>query len=159
MRKLMNIRKADKKDTEKILDLLVQVCNVHSAARPDLFIKDTTKYTEEQLLNIMADPNTPVFVAVDEDDKVLGYCFGMFMHMKSNNMPDKTTYYIDDLCVDEKCRGRHIGRELYKHALQFAKNSGCYNVTLNVWNKNDNAIAFYKSCGMEIQKYGMEQIL
>ncbi len=156
----MHIRKAEKKDADRILELLVQVCNVHSKERPDLFIKDTTKYTREQLYDIMKDPNTPIFVAADDNDIVLGYCFGMFQpHKDDNNMPDITTYYIDDLCVDENHRSRHIGTELYKYTIDFAKKSGCYNVTLNVWNKNDAAINFYKKCGFGIQKYGLEIIL
>ena len=156
----MNIRKAEKKDTERILQLLVQVNNVHSANRPDLFIKNKTKYTDKQLWEIFKNPKTPVFVAVDENDTVLGYCFGMFQsHKEDNNFPDITTYYIDDLCVDENCRGQHIGKALYEYTVDFAKKSGCYNVTLNVWDKNDAAIKFYENCGFKIQKYGMEIIL
>lgn len=156
----MNIRKAIKEDADRIMQLLVQVCNVHSENRPDLFIKNTTKYTPEQLYEIMDDPNRPIFVALNENDTVIGYCFGIFQsHKSDNNMPDITTFYIDDLCVDENFRGRHTGRALYDHAVQFAKENGCYNVTLNVWDKNDAAIKFYESCGFKIQKYGMEIIL
>ena len=156
----MNIRKAEKKDTDRILELLVQVCNVHSTNRPDLFIKDTTKYTPEQLWEIIEDPTRPVFVAVDDNDKVFGYCFGVLQsHKSDNNTPDMTTYYIDDLCVDENRRGEHIGKALYDHTVKFAKESGCYNVTLNVWDKNEAAIHFYEKCGFKIQKYGLEIIL
>ena len=156
----MIIRKAEIKDTGRIMQLLVQVNNVHNANRPDLFIKDKTKYTEDELKRILDDPLTPVFVAVDETDNVLGYCFGMFQsHKEDNNFPDITTYYIDDLCVDESHRGEHIGKALYNYTVEFAKKSGCYNVTLNVWDKNDSAIKFYENCGFKIQKYGMEIVL
>ncbi|MBQ1554678.1 MAG: GNAT family N-acetyltransferase, partial [Clostridia bacterium] len=66
---------------------------------------------------------------------------------------------IDDLCVDEKRRGQHIGRQLYEYVLQFAKESGCYNVTLNVWCCNPGAMQFYERCGLVPQKIGMEKIL
>ena len=56
-------------------------------------------------------------------------------------------------------RGRHIGRALYEHVLDYAKKSGCYNVTLNVWTLNPTAQKFYESCGMKPQKIGMETVL
>jgi ribosomal protein S18 acetylase RimI-like enzyme len=43
--------------------------------------------------------------------------------------------------------------------LDLARETGCYNVTLNVWAENPSAIAFYKAQGMKPQKYGMETIL
>lgn len=39
------------------------------------------------------------------------------------------------------------------------RKSGCYNVTLNVWADNANAVKFYQSIGMQVQKIGMEKIL
>ncbi len=30
------------------------------------------------------------------------------------------TLYIDDLCVNESCRGQHIGQALYQEALALA---------------------------------------
>ena len=118
-----------------------------------------TKYTKEELCDIIHDENKPIFVAVDEQDKVLGYSFGMFVSNRNNNSPDITTYYIDDLCVDEKLRGKHIGKELYDAAVELAKENGCYNVTLNVWSCNPSALRFYESCGLVPQKICMEQIL
>jgi len=72
---------------------------------------------------------------------------------------DMKTLYIDDLCVDEECRGRSIGRRLYQYVLDYARNSGCYNVTLNVWEGNDTARSFYEAMGLGYQKYVMEQVL
>ncbi len=155
----MNIRRAEKKDTQGIMQLLMQVNNVHNAARPDLFIKDKTKYTVSQLERIIENDETPVFVA-EESGHIAGYCFGVFQsHKNDNNFPDITTYYIDDLCVNADDRGKHIGRALYEHTIDFAKQSGCYNVTLNVWEGNNSAIKFYEKCGLKIQKYGLETIL
>ena len=74
-------------------------------------------------------------------------------------MTDIKTLYIDDLCVDETMRGHHIGRMLYEAALDFAREHGCYNLTLNVWSCNESAMNFYHSCGLKPQKVGMEIIL
>ena len=61
--------------------------------------------------------------------------------------------------MDERYRGQHIGKQLYQSVLLFAKENGCYNVTLNVWSCNESAKKFYESCGMMPQKIGMETIL
>ncbi len=154
------IRRAEEKDADKILDLLVQVNNVHQNNRPDLFIKDKTKYTRDELLAIMTDDERPIFVYTDETDQVLGYAFCVFESLVgSNNRPNIVTLYIDDICVDEKARGKHVATALFEHVKMFAKEQNCYDITLNVWDKNDSAMAFYEKCGFKIQKYGMEIIV
>ena len=156
----MIIRNAMEQDANGILDLLVQVNNVHSDNRPDLFLRDKTKYTKDELLAIIKDDSKPIFVGVDDNDRVLGYAFCVFQsHIEDNNFPDIVTLYIDDICVDEKERGKHVASQIYDYVKNFAKEQGCYNVTLNVWDKNDAAIAFYNKCGFKLQKYGMEVIL
>ena len=61
--------------------------------------------------------------------------------------------------MDENLRGQHIGRTLYESVLDYARQQGCYNVTLNVWSCNEKAMRFYESCGLKPQKVGMEVIL
>ena len=157
----MGIRRAQDRDTEDVLKLLVQVDMVHHNGRPDLFRGPATKYTGEELIRIFRDDRKPVFVYTDEEDMhVLGYAFCVFQQEKESHvLTDIRTLYIDDLCVDEHYRGRHIGRSLYEHVLDFARENGCYNVTLNVWTCNESAMRFYERCGMKPQKIGMEKIL
>lgn len=156
----MEIRRACNADIPDVDRLLFQVNQLHHEGRPDLFKSGGRKYTDDQLKTIFADDNRPVFVAADEQDHVLGYAFCMFQqHVGDNILTDVKSLYIDDLCVDEQCRGQHIGRALYNHVVAFARASGCYNVTLNVWSCNTSAQAFYEKCGLKPQKTGMEIIL
>ncbi len=156
----MEIRRAIEKDMDGINNLLQQVCLVHHKGRPDLFKYGAKKYTDGQLRAIIHDDNRPIFTATDENGTVLGYAFCIFQqHINDNILTDIKTLYIDDLCVDENIRGRHIGRQLYEAVLAFARKQGCYNVTLNVWSLNEPAMKFYESCGLKPQKVGMETIL
>ena len=156
----MTIRKATHSDIPSLLRLLSQVLDVHHKGRPDLFKGGAVKYTAEELRTLLADPMRPVFVSENEDGYITGYCFGIFQqHLDNNILTDIKTLYIDDLCVDETCRGQHIGTALYNYMKDFAKAEGCYNVTLNVWALNEGAIDFYKALGMKTQKIGMEEIL
>ena len=156
----MNIRRAEEKDMDGINHLLCQVLMVHHNGRPDLFKKDVKKYTDEELSDIIHDDTRPIFVSVDENEKVLGYAFCVYQqHIGDNILTDIKTLYIDDLCVDEQIRGKHIGRQIYEYVLAFAKEQGFYNVTLNVWSCNPTAMKFYENCGLVPYKIGMEKIL
>ncbi len=156
----MKVRMAQEKDIERIHSLLAQVAMVHHKGRPDLFKAGKSKYTDEELKVLLRDTSRPILAAVDENDCMQGYAFCIFQQYKDHNiMTDIKTLYIDDLCVDETMRGHHIGRMLYETALDFAREHGCYNLTLNVWSCNESAMNFYQSCGLKPQKVGMEIIL
>lgn len=156
----IQIRRACAKDTDKIMILLGQVLELHARIRPDIFISGSTKYTADELASLLENDDTPIFVACDENDVVVGYLFCQFRKRPfSTNMKDFKTLFIDDLCIDETCRGSHIGSRLFEFAKRFAKESGCYDVTLNVWEGNENAMAFYRKMGMFVKETQMELIL
>ena len=139
--------------------LLSQVLMVHAEGRPDLFRAGTRKYTDEELLSIFSDDTHPVFVAVD-GGCVLGHAFCEVQDFRgSNNMQPYLSIYIDDICVDEKSRGQHVGTALYQHVLAYARELGCYDVTLNVWTCNPGAQRFYEAMGMTPLKTCLEQVL
>ena len=152
------IRKAEKKDIPGIIKLLHQVNMVHHVIRPDLFKPYTTKYNEQELEALLDDDNKPIFVF--DDGKIQGHAFCQVTEVKGDKLlQDIKTLYIDDICVDEKARGKHVGKALYEFVRDYAKSIGCYNITLNVWEGNDSATSFYRNMGMKVQKTGMETIL
>ena len=155
----MEIRRAQKKDVEGILKLLVQVNMVHHVGRPDLFKGPTTKYSKEELNELILQDDKPIFVCV-QDEEVLGHAFCVFQEHKGERLlEDCKTLYIDDICVDECARGKHIGTALFRFVKQYAASVGCHNLTLNVWEGNDAAAAFYRSMGMHTLKTSMELII
>lgn len=155
----MEIRFAEAKDVSGILALLRQVGLVHHKGRPDIFRSNAQKYGASQVLAMLDSSKTPIFVAVEED-KVLGYGFCIVKEYEHDPViANHRELYIDDLCVDESCRGQHIGKAIYEAILRYAKMRKCYNVTLNVWSCNESAMKFYESLGLKPQKVGMETIL
>lgn len=152
------VRKADTNDIGRIIDLLHQVDMVHYEKRPDLFKPNTTKYNEQELEALLHDDSKPIFVY--DDGQVLGHAFCQITEVRNHVLlQDIKTLYIDDICVDETARGKHVGKALYEYVREYAKSVGCYNITLNVWEGNDPALSFYRSMGMKVQKTGMEVIL
>ena len=149
------IRQANIVDIPRLMDLLHQVNMVHHHLRPDLFKPDTTKYSEQELETLLSDESKPIFVY--DDGEVLGYAFCQITEVKDDRLlQDRKTLYIDDLCVDEAARGKHIGKALFDFVRDYAKSIGCHAITLNVWEGNDSAIRFYQNMGMHPQKIGME---
>ena len=156
----MNIRKADERDIAGINKLLYQVHRIHAEGRPDIFRLGNKKYNDDELRAIISNDTTPIFVAVNEEEKVLGYAFCIYEETKNNpSLMDRKTVYIDDLCVDATERGQHIGTALYDYVKEQAKSEGCVAVTLNVWCLNEGAMRFYEKCGMKPLKVVMEQSL
>lgn len=152
------IRKAEERDIQAIIGLLHQVNMVHHVIRPDLFKPNTTKYNEQELEALLDDDSKPVFVY--EDENVLGHAFCIVTEVKDNKLlQDIKTLYIDDICVDENARGKHVGKALYDYVRDYAKSIGCNNITLNVWKGNDHALNFYRNMGMKEQKTTMEIML
>ena len=154
----MLIRLAEPNDIPRIIDLLRQVGQVHHELRPDLFRSGAQKYDEAALQELLKDPTRPIFAAIVEGT-LMGYCFCIHQITEGNPvLMDRKNLYIDDLCVDEACRGQGIAAALYAYALDYARKEGFDAITLNVWSGN-SAERFYQKMGLKPQKVGMEFIL
>ena len=155
----MEIRLANTSDIPGMIRLLQQVGQVHHDIRPDLFRDGAQKYSPSDLEALLQDAARPIFVGV-EDGRMLGYCFCILEEVKDNPvLCDVKSLYIDDLCVDETIRGKHVGTKLYDHVCAYARSIDCRSVTLNVWCGNDSAMGFYESRGMKPRKIYMETAL
>lgn len=156
---MITVRRAEEKDIPDIDRLLNQVNLVHHNIRPDLF-NVGRKYTDDELQKMVKDDSRPIFVAVDDDDRLAGYCMTWFEQIIGDTIRTEVkTLYIDDLCVDENARGQHVGATLYEHVKKYAKENGFYNITLHVWEGNDNAAAFYEKMELKPQFTCLEAIL
>ena len=156
----MIIRKASANDYKGVERLLVEVNNLHQKLRPDIFIENAVKYDEKKFDEIISNESTPVFVAVDDEGKVLGHLFCSVRDYEQVKVyKDFKSLFIDDLCIKEGARGQGVGKALYEFAIGYARENGCYDVTLNVWEGNNSARAFYEKMGMFPKATQMEFIL
>ena len=152
------IRLTTTNDIPRLLELLHQVNMVHYERRPDIFKPHTTKYTAEQLQDLLTQPDKAIFVY--EDEGVQGYAFVQMEDVHDDILlQDMRTLYIDDICVDEQARGKHVGKQLFEHVRAYAEKLGCGAITLNVWEGNDAAMAFYRKLGMSVRKTCMEMMI
>ena len=152
------IRLATTNDIPRLLELLHQVNMVHYERRPDIFKPHTTKYNAVQLQDLLTQPDKAIFVY--EDESVQGYAFVQMEDVHDDILlQDMRTLYIDDICVDEQARGKHVGKQLFDHVRAYAEKLGCRAITLNVWEGNDAAMAFYRKLGMSVRKTCMEMMI
>ena len=157
---VVEIRRAMTCDIVKIMELLNEVLEIHAELRPDIFISGKTKYTQIELEKMIKDDSKPIFVAADENNCVAGYAFCQFRKQPfSNNMKNFTSLFIDDLCVDKNYRNQHIATKLFDYVYNYAKANNCYDITLNVWEGNEAAKAFYEKKGMFVKESQMELII
>jgi ribosomal protein S18 acetylase RimI-like enzyme len=151
------IRRAEPKDAPRICALLRQVLEVHAAIRPDLFLSGTQKYSEDGVLALLKEPGCRIFAETDEADVLRGYCICYVQRVHGDGvMIERKELYIDDLCVDEACRRTGVANRLFDHVRQYAKDNGFDWITLNVWEGNDGAQAFYRGMGMQTRRTTME---
>ena len=142
------IRRANFSDIPKINDLLRQVLEVHANGRPDIFKHGTAKYSDEKLKTMLHSQSAPIYVAVNDNDEVLGYAFCQYRDIKDSAFIHDVKYcYIDDICVDNTQRGKGIGTELYEHVKLQAIKDGYNEIRLNVWTLNESAMHFYQKLG------------
>jgi ribosomal protein S18 acetylase RimI-like enzyme len=156
----MEIRKATEADIPGLETLLLQVGQVHHEIRPDIFRPGCLKYTREELALLLQQPEKPVYAAF-EDGRMLGYCFCQFRDYRGSSgvSTPRLELYIDDLCVDEKVRGKGVATALYRFVCAIAREAGCAFINLNVWCGNHSAMAFYEKMGMRQRNIMMEMPL
>ena len=129
---------------------MAQVLTLYSELMTDA---DYAAHAEEHFVRLQQLENTHLLIAVQGDD-VLGTALGVICQGLTERF-----LVVEDVVVHPAARGQGVGRALYDFVRGYAKEQGCYNLTLNVWACNENALRFYEACGLRPQKIGMETIL
>ena len=154
------IRTPCEADAGRVEELLAYIAQLHREGRPDLFIGSGAKFDRAGVLALFADESSPVFVADDGSGRVVGYIICRLRSAPSNpSLRAVRTLYVEDLCVDPSCVKQGVGSALMRKAEAFAREAGCYNMDLNVWAFNTEAIAFYEKNGYSVQRSIMEKRL
>ncbi len=156
----VKIRRAQKKDAQRLCELLETIAQLHHEGRPDIYGAGGAKYDISAVESKIDNADEIILVAVNEDDNVMGYTMSKITDVKENGiLLGYRKMYIDDVCVDSAFRKHGIGKQLMDATKQEAVNAGCHLAELNVWAFNENAINFYKKCGMTVQRMYMEYVL
>ena len=94
---------------------------------------------------------------------ILGICLVACNAESYEKKLEKAGYTVTSMSAEEAkeegARGQGVGKALYEFAIGYARENGCYDVTLNVWEGNNSARAFYEKMGMFPKETQMEYIL
>ncbi|MCL1987505.1 MAG: GNAT family N-acetyltransferase [Firmicutes bacterium] len=150
------VRLAKQWDIDGILRLLAQIADMHRQNRPDIFKETGQKYDKADIEKMLADETSPIFVAVNGQNKVLGYCFCNLRKADHPVLKENIRLHIDDFCVDSAMQNKGIGKKIFARVLEFANYKQINQIDLDVWAFNQNAIKFYESLGFSTQKITME---
>lgn len=105
-------------------------------------------FNTDQLRSELSNPES-FFYFVKEEDKILGY-------LKLNTKTAQTDQVLDSsleierIYLAQEAQGKGLGKLLMDFSIAEAKRRNLLCLWLGVWEKNEKAIAFYKSYGFEV---------
>lgn len=146
----MNIRLCNENDRAEVNRLLYQSTVIHSAGVPDFFIPLEESINESVYADILAAEDQVLFCAESDDGTLCGVCHLSF-HNRSGWVEMKNVH-VENIVVDEVCRGQGIGHALMAEAERIAKEWGAVQLNLMCWHFNDGARRLYESLGMTEQR-------
>ena len=131
-----------------------QVHAMHVAWRPDIYEMVEELYSEERFRQ--AGEEKQLYVA-KLSGTVVGYTLLLVRDVAHPGTVKRRVMRIDEICVEESCRGQGIGREMMTDIRALARAFGCRDLQLGVYPQNDAAVAFYQKCGFTIRSIDMQR--
>jgi len=113
--------------------------------------------TREQLATILEKDTQTVIGAFDGED-LIGYAHLVIRPARNDpNFQSYSTLYISSVAVDDQRKGQGLGRILMNAIEAKAKEFGCRDVVLDVWQANTSAIGFYEHLGYGVDLLKMSK--
>ena len=105
-------------------------------------------FNTDQLRSELSNPES-FFYFVKEEDKILGYLKLNTKTAQTDQVLD-SSLEIESIYLTQEAQGKGIGKLLMNFSIAEAKRRNLLCLWLGVWEKNEKAIAFYKSYGFEV---------
>lgn len=77
-----------------------------------------------------------------------------YVYFMTNDLHKEPFAFLEDVFVDENCRGRKLGQEIVQKAIDAAKKADCYKIILTYRHSKEWLRYFYKRLGFE--DHGLE---
>lgn len=131
-----------------------QVHALHVAWRPDIYKMPEELYPEERFQSHIR--ARELYIA-RIDGVVVGYVLLKIRDYDPPGHVKRRVMVVDEICVEELCRGSGIGKQMMAEARALARAFGCTDMQLGVYPQNDDAVAFYQKCGFTIRSIDMQR--
>lgn len=87
---------------------------------------------------------SPSFIAVVEDEEGQIVAAGTLLIEKKFLRQCGSVGHIEDVVVDARMRGHHLGQRIVKFLTDYARDAHCYKVILDC---SEDNVGFYEKCG------------
>jgi len=155
----MIVRFAKDSELDRVNELRKQVNDIHVEGKPDVFKPGFGQELRDFVKVIWNDPEQEIVVA--EDDGVI--CgFAVLHHINKPENPfmkERDFIDIDEFCVDKDHRRKGAASEMVSFIKEFAREKGFKRIELNMWEFNQNALAFYEAAGFKTFRRYMEMMI
>jgi ribosomal protein S18 acetylase RimI-like enzyme len=138
---MLNIRPAKEKDIPRMLELYQQL-----SFDAKTYVKAPEADCRRVLKEIDKNPDYNMLVA-EENGEVVGTTFLAILPGFAHTT--RSFAVIEYVVVDEKCRGKGVGKQLMEACMAKAKAAGCYKVMLASSKSRTRAHKFYRGLGFE----------
>jgi len=133
----LTIRKATKRDSKAILELVVGLANFERLEPPD------GKAKRRILRDAFETKRISILVAT-LDRAHAGYALYFYTY---SSFLARQTLYLEDIFVYEKFRGRGVGEALFRACAEEAARHRCGRMEWSVLTWNESAMGFYERLG------------
>ncbi len=143
-----HIREATQKDYKGISEIFEEVDSLHRKALPHIFQEtNSPPRTEEFISSIISDENAGLFVA-ETDGQIIGLVHVLIRQtLPIPIMVPRRYAVLENLAVREGYRRLGVGTSLLERTHNWALNREISQIESNVWEFNQEAIAFYRNEG------------
>lgn len=141
-------------DREAVNALAKQIHEQHVSWRPDIYESAPELYTEERFRDAVQ--QRQLYVA-RIGEVVAGYVLLIIKNYDAPGHVRRKVMVVEELCVEELCRGQGIGTEIMEHVYALARAFRCTDLQLGVYPQNDAAVSFYQKCGFAIRSITMQR--
>ena len=152
----LSIRFARENELERVNELRKQVNDLHVAGRPDVFKPGFCEELRDYIYVIWEDPQKKILVA-EMNGAICG--FAVLNHIIRPENPfmfERDFLDVDEFAVDASCRRHGIATAMIRFIQSYARENGFRRLELNMWEFNQDALAFYEAVGFITYRRYME---
>lgn len=155
----MIIRFIKENELSQVNELRKQVNDLHVEGKPEVFKAGFDKELQDYIYTIWKDPKQKIVVA-ESEGIICGFAVLNHIHkLETSFMHERDFMDIDEFCVDKKYRRQGIASEMIAFIKDYVKEQGIKRIELNMWEFNEDALAFYEAVGFKTYRRYMEMML
>lgn len=151
------IRRAKKEDFDVIEKLYTELEEDAVLYQPEHFIFSKKGQRSVQLEGILKSENQVMFVAEDDDGRVIGFAHVIFAYAKEVScLKPQSNIYLQDLVVTKSLRSRGTGTLLLNAAKEYGREKKADFFRTQVFPQNKDGLRFYERNGFSLKMHTIE---